>query len=248
MLRSIDLSNQSNPPQLDSPEGNLLSKDASVFNGRSMFPDTVSAYRAALGEIYRDGGDVERGFELIPGPGGTIKLGKLVEGTANSVEASKSDHHSGQDWPIKLGGRGRTIYSMGHSHPETRSLDGRGLSIPDIQILFMSRPLGGFHSTGLIDMKSGQAYLVQFVAGTKIPDEVMFCLGGQRPETVTKFDTEFTASWFKKMFESGKFKVTLIGEFGALGAPSFFRFQYNGSRNTESSYMLHNADIRRALK
>ncbi len=102
---------------------------------------------------------------------------------------------------------------------------------------------------GVVDMKTGQAYAVQFVAGTTVPRQVKWCLGGHgKHGVVEKSEVEITANWFKQMIASGKLKVTLIGEFGAVGTPPAFRFQSNDTDKNASNHYVDSAYIKRAVK
>jgi hypothetical protein len=252
MLSSQQLLNK--PGQID-PTANApvnsmqLAQSSSVFDGRKMFQDTASAYRAGLAEIYgmtaNRAGTIEHGFELIPGPGETIKLGSVVSGAYDGVDASRSDYHSGQDLRVRFGGTGKTSYPAGHSHPIQPGKDSRGLSIADINYLFKSRPLGGLHSIGLMDMQTGQGYVVTLDSRVKIPDKVMWCLGGNGAFPISESDATFTSNWFKEMVETGKLKVTLVNDLGNSNVPPAFKFQFDGANRSQLNYYVPANKIRR---
>jgi hypothetical protein len=204
----------------------VAQRPQSVFNGAATFTGMRPAYRAAFDEIYprmqNDGGDREYGFELVPGDDGTVALGRLVRGGAHAVQATLSDE------PLvrRLLSRADTVMPLGHSHPQM-PVRTAGFSPPDLSSLTRSRPLGGIHSSGLLDYTTGRMYQVTLDARVQVPAAVSRGITGEGDAA----DGNAAVQWVGEQIETGKLRVNDLGRASAAPqtpAPTAFYFQIPG--------------------
>jgi hypothetical protein len=239
------LANNLTTTGVDPPQpGSLLSRSDELTNYSkfNLFPDIVSAHRAALVQFYSlshgSHPNVEFGIELLPYAAGTIKLGKVVIGDETSVQASRSDYHPAQNFI------GKTKYPTAHSH--TYGGDFRGFSTGDLREMLTGRPLGGLYSASVIDIGTGQGYLATLDSREKIPVEVKNSLTTNT--FISPSDTDFAIHWIRKMIYEDKLRVTLITRLPNDSLQPSFSFQVNGLNNSFAEYAVPSRFIREKTK
>lgn len=204
----------------------------------SLFPNLVAAFKGVMREIYSLASDPnlknsELAVAVKPLPGGIIKAGRVVVGDANTENVNAWESING-------------AHAVIHSHPDL-SRDSRGLSSQDLWVLLRSIPIGGLRSIGVLDMNSGQGYMITLDSRIKIPPEFAVNLGpDKKPQSQS--DTDIVENWLKQRLYDGTLEVTLVSEFGNTIRPPGFSIDVNGPYGAFRRYELPRGLIKKDTK